>query len=186
MENKKESIKKDSKDKINETNKKLLIIAVPVMVILLVVGFISIDSLTNLMGNSVSDDKYTCEDSSYELKGNKCTKQVQEKAYLIGDVNKDNSIDGLDTVLLQKNFAGKVELDDYQIILGDVNKDGLVDTRDFAYIQRYIKNGSSGTLGATNYINQYACRENFEFKDEICYGTITVDAIYKGDTTVGN
>ena len=69
MESKKESVKNESNNKINETNKKLLIIAVPVVVILLVVGFVSIDSVTNLMGNSVSNDKYTCEDSSYELKG---------------------------------------------------------------------------------------------------------------------
>ena len=186
MESKKESVKNESNNKINETNKKLLIIAVPVVVILLVVGFVSIDSVTNLMGNSVSNDKYTCEDSSYELKGDKCTKQVQEQAYLIGDVNKDNSIDVLDTVLLQKNFAGKVQLDDYQKILGDVNKDGVVDTIDLAYIRKYIGNGSSGTLGATNYINQYACREGLELKDGTCYGTITVDAIYKDSNSVSS
>lgn len=185
MESKKDSIKKDSNDKISETNKKLMIIAVPVVVILLVVGFISIDSVTHLMGNSATGNKYTCEDSTFELKGNKCVKQVNEKAYLIGDVNKDGAIDVLDTVLLQKNFSGKVALDDYQKILGDVNKDGVVDTVDLAYINKYIGSGTTGTLGATNYINQYACREGLELKGETCNGTIVVDAIYKEDTTGG-
>lgn len=185
MESKKGIRKKEKNDNISETNKKLMIIAVPVVVILLVIGFISIDSITHLMGNSATGDKYTCEDSTFELKGNECVKQVTENAYLIGDVNKDGAIDVLDTVLLQKNFAGKVTLDDYQQILGDVNKDGLVDTVDLGYINKYVSTGTTGTLGATNYINQYACREGLELKDDTCNETIVVDAIYKEDTTGG-
>ena len=177
--------KNDSKKSLNDTNKKLLFVAAPILVAIFVVGLISTSNMLGLMGNSVSEE-YTCEDSSFELKGNKCVKEVKEKAYVIGDVNKDGVIDVHDTVLLQKSTVDKVELDDYQKILGDVNKDGAVDVLDVVLMQKYMGADTNGTLGATHYINQAACAEGFKLKRGYCYGTITVDAIYIGNDNSAN
>ena len=158
MKDDKKIEKKDNKQMLNDTNKKLLFIAIPIVVILVIIALISTGSFSDLMGNSVSDnDNYVCEDSTFTKQGNKCIKNVQEKAYRIGDINKDGAVDVLDTALIQK----------------------------------YISENTSGTIGATHYINQTACRFGLKLKRGYCYGTITVDAIYiennnNNDTTISS
>lgn len=192
MKDDKKIEKKDNKQMLNDTNKKLLFIAIPIVVILVIIALVSTGSFSDLMGNSVSDnDNYVCEDSTFTKQGNKCIKNVQEKAYRIGDINKDGVVDALDLSVLKQSNTDSITLDDYQQVLGDVNKDGAVDVIDTALMQKYIGENTSGTIGATHYINQTACRSGFKLKRGYCYGTITVDAIYiennnNNDTTISS
>ena len=58
-------------------------------------------------------------------------------AHLIGDVNRDGTVNVLDAVLVQKYSASKATLDDEQLYIGDVNDDGEVNVLDAVQIQKY-------------------------------------------------
>jgi hypothetical protein len=55
----------------------------------------------------------------------------------IGDVNGDETVDVLDSIMVQKYAAEKTTLDERQQYVGDVNDDGQVDVLDAADIQKY-------------------------------------------------
>ena len=87
-----------NKKKIGLHNPKtIFIVAIVFVFVLLVVVMLETGSLSNLMGNSVTD--YYCEEG-YALNGDKCIKTVKEKAYRIGDVNQDDTINDKDVTLI--------------------------------------------------------------------------------------
>ena len=63
---------------------------------------------------------------------------VNENAHgTIGDVNKDETIDILDAVMVQKHAVDRISFDDEQKYVADVNGDGTVDILDATQIQKY-------------------------------------------------
>ena len=56
---------------------------------------------------------------------------------IIGDVNRDGSVDVLDAADVQKYSTDKLELDKNQLMLADVNNDNNVDVLDAADIQKF-------------------------------------------------
>lgn len=58
----------------------------------------------------------------------------------IGDINGDNSIDALDSVVIQKYSVNRLSLNDTQLKAADVNRDGDVDILDATDIQKYSTN----------------------------------------------
>ena len=55
----------------------------------------------------------------------------------IGDVNGDETVDVLDSIMIQKYASEKAELDERQLYVADVNDDGQVDVLDASDIQKY-------------------------------------------------
>ena len=96
------------------------------------------------MGNSVVGDNY---------------KIIKEKAYAIGDVNRDGRINIADSQSIQRYVAELEKYDDYQKLLADVNKDGAVNMTDQTILRKYTVGYSNGTLGVQHYIGQKACLE---------------------------
>ena len=139
------------------------------------------------------DKEYTCQDQTYKLEGNVCTKTVNAKPILIGDVNKDGRIDVLDETLLQKYFAEKIKFDDTQMLLADLDNSGIVDVTDLTYMQLYLagkmnnkrNSGTSGT-GSSGYEafkigKTKICPSGYNFNSNktICSKIDTVSAIEK-------
>lgn len=61
-----------------------------------------------------------------------------EPEYMIGDINLDGRIDGMDSVLLLQSIAGWDLTGDINLDLGDVNGDGLIDGRDTVLMLQYL------------------------------------------------
>ena len=135
--------KKSDNELITQRNKKIFIIAIIAVLVFAVVLLFETGSLSNLMGNSVSDN--------YET--------VRETAYRIGDVNKDGKINIVDVDDLQKYVGELVEFDEYQIKLADVNQDGVVNVVDHSILRKYVSETISGTIGTTHSIGRYICNE---------------------------
>lgn len=60
-----------------------------------------------------------------------------ERAKQTGDINGDNVVDIMDSIIVQKYAAGKQILDAEQLALADVNADGTVDILDAMDIQKF-------------------------------------------------
>ena len=117
--------------------KKILMYIIPILIVLIGVTLISSGSLNRLMGNSIT--RYVCEDSTYTLNGNKCTKLIKEKANILGDVNKDTIVNTADVMIINASIKNVKALDDLAKVLADVNKDGNVDENDITIVSDYVK-----------------------------------------------
>jgi hypothetical protein len=59
-------------------------------------------------------------------------------AFLYGDINRDNKINILDAVLLQKCVAGSIEPSIMQQKIGDLNLDGTLDAQDVTLLMKFL------------------------------------------------
>lgn len=55
-----------------------------------------------------------------------------------GDVNRDGSVDVLDSIDIQKYTIEKIEFDDEQVSIADLNNDGEINVLDALVIQKYV------------------------------------------------
>lgn len=94
--------------------------------------------ITGLMGNSVIKSYYYCQDSSYTLKGNSCSKKLSANVVLMGDINQDGTIDSIDATMIIRYVEDNSYFDDFKKKLADVNGDNVVDSKDSELLQKYI------------------------------------------------
>ena len=177
----------NNKELRTHKNKLILTVAISMVFVFLVVGMFETGNLSKLMGNSVTE--YYCEDG-YKLKGDKCVKTVREKAYKIGDVNKDNKLNVNDVTEIQRYLAEFITFDDYQMTLADVNQDEVVNVTDVTILQRYLSNSFSGTMSAEHHIGEKICPKNSGYVvRNYCDIDITEDAKIKhnyGEYKIGD
>ena len=64
--------------------------------------------------------------------------QAKENA-LVGDLNRDEIVNGLDSLILSKYLNGKIGLSDQAIINADTNNDADVDVNDFQVLAMFVK-----------------------------------------------
>lgn len=164
----KKHVGRPSNDELrSRKNKQILIIGVVAVSIFLIVLLFETGTLSNLMGNSVTDGNY---------------KKIEEKAYEIGDVNKDGSINIMDVQSIGNYIVELEKYDDYQKILADVNKDGAVNTVDQTVLRKYISNYSSSSIGMQHHIGEKACLEGRPNNRGYCIRKIYIDSeILYGD-----
>ena len=163
------------KRKIN----KILLICIPIILICAVVTLIYKGSLSKLSGNSIIN--YYCDDG-YTLKNSDCIKIIKEKAYRIGDVNKDDNINIIDITSMEKYFGGNEEYDEYQIILADVNKDGSFNVVDETILRKYVSGYTGGSTIAQNSIGNYVCPDDYKLDINVCEKDEFVPAKKKEDS----
>ena len=164
----KKHVGRPSNDELrSRKNKKILVAGIVIVAVLAVVGVFEIGNFSNLMGNSVAGDNY---------------KKIEEKAYEIGDVNKDGSINIMDVQSIGNYIVELEKYDDYQKILADVNKDGAVNTVDQTVLRKYISNYSSSSIGMQHHIGEKACLEGRPNNRGYCIRKIYIDSqILYGD-----
>lgn len=65
------------------------------------------------------------------------TEEMPEVSIVLGDINEDGEIDFLDSIMILRNDAEFIKLNDKQIQSADVNKNGSIDFLDAIQILRY-------------------------------------------------
>lgn len=134
----------------SKRNKKILLIGVSIFLVVVIVVLITTGSLSNLMGNSVTE--YYCEDSSYKLEGNKCVKEIKERSAFLGDINLDDKVTNEDLDLLTRyiNYIDYDEADEevsnlkpIQIKAADVSEDNEVYNLDIDILREYLESSTS-------------------------------------------
>lgn len=162
-------------------NMKVLLYSAPILVIAFVAILGLTGNLNNLMGNSVTG--VYC-DNGYKLSGENCIKTLKEKAYFLGDVNKNNRIDVGDSTTIQKIVGDYITPDDFEKVLADTNEDGNVNVADLTLLQKYFAKDSVGTNSAESNIGKKrVCAAGYTLKGYYCYKTETIPAKSKGDTS---
>ena len=91
----------------------------------------------SLMGNSVTDIYYYCDDT-YKLSGSSCYKTEYMDSLLIGDIDNNNEININDITLIQQYLTGSTELSDNQLLVADINNDSRINGNDISIIQKYL------------------------------------------------
>ena len=169
------------KRKIN----KIYIIVASIILVSIIVVLISIGSLSNLIGDSVTNQFY-CEDSSYKLDGDKCVKEIKTKAAVLGDVNLDEKIDEQDVKLITDYVdyifyeEGENNLSDYQIKLADINQDGEVYYVDETILKEYL-DGTISTYGIyqENIGVSRFCEDGYTLNNDYCIKKDSKQALLK-------
>ena len=174
----------------NNKNKKVIVISIlSVVIVLSIIVLITTGGLSKLMGNSVTE--YYCEDSSYKLEGDKCVKEIKEKAAFLGDVNQDDKITNDDLELVNRyiNYVEFEEEDEeiskltpIQIKAADVSEDGDVYYLDIDLLKTYLEQNTA-TYGAyqENIGTKRICADDFKLEGTECIKKDIVDA--KAKTT---
>lgn len=162
-------------------NKKLLYIVLGVsgglLFILIFAMFIFNGfDLSSLMGNSVTNQFYYCEDSTYALKENKCLKTNTTSPSILGDVNGDGKVDEIDSETLKKYLGKTITLTEEQLVAADVNSDGIISVGDSENIRLYasgivVENGVIDSIGTLS-----VCPKNYNLSNGICTEFIEIDA----------
>ena len=67
-----------------------------------------------------------------------------------GDVNGDGVVSLIDATILQRYFAGMIELTDDQVKRGDYDQNGITDVTDVVLLQRYLAGMISSTYTVTS------------------------------------
>ena len=172
----------------NNKNKKVIVISIVSFVaVLSIIVLITTGGLSKLMGNSVTE--YYCEDSSYKLEGDKCVKEIKEKAAFLGDVNLDDKItnDDLDLVDRYINYVEFEEEDEeisklkpIQIKVADVSEDGDVYYLDIDLLKAYLEQNTA-TYGTyqENIGTKRICADDFTLEGTECIKKDIVDAKVK-------
>ena len=91
----------------------------------------------SLMGNSVTDIYYYCDDT-YKLSGSSCYKTEYMDSLLIGDIDNNNEININDITLIQKYLTESYKLSDNQLLVADINNDSRINGSDISIIQKYL------------------------------------------------
>lgn len=156
-----------------------------VLVILLIInGF----DFKSIMGNSVVETFYYCDDSTYTLEGNKCIKSDVSSALILGDVNLDGVVSDADLILLNSYLAKTSELNENQLIASDVNSDGIISVGDSENIRLFVNGHTTGSEYLVKIGSSYVCSKNYQLKENVCVSDISIDAksaSYKrGDVTL--
>lgn len=137
-----------------------------------------------LKNNSFNNELYYCIDSSYTLIKNTCTKYVANKAYILGDVNLDNSVDFNDINVIKEFLDEKKELNSLQLKLADINQDSQVEMDDVSFLQEHISNE------VDNIEKKLICDENYQLDKDICIKKVASEALkldyLKGDINQNN
>ncbi len=166
-------MKKKSKS-VSKANKKLSVSIVTFGFVFLGAILIVGGNITNLMGNSVTTNKYYCEEKGYVLKDNKCYGDFKYDAMILGDVNNSGDVDNKDVSTLA-SFINKEEgyvFDDFRFSASDLNKDGNVDNNDLKILQDYLnKSNTSTSIGLS-----YVCPADYKLNDTSCEKSDVVDA----------
>lgn len=171
--------------KNNHNKKKILLISIIIIIVLLVlliIGIIFGFDFNKLMGNSLTNAYYYCEDSSFTLKGEYCYKTNYTEPVLMGDVNKDGTISIFDVTEIQKYANNMIEFDEVQLIVSDVNNDGVINNDDATLLQKSIANLDKnydtvgGTVGTTYTLGKdKVCPKNYQLdfnKDSCIYNQV--------------
>lgn len=137
-----------------------------------------------LKNNSFNNELYYCIDSSYTLIKNTCTKYVASNAYMLGDVNLDNSVDVDDINVIKDFLEEKKELNSLQLNLADVNNDSQVEMDDVSLLQDDIYNKID------NIERKLICDEDYQLDKDICIKKVASEALkldyLKGDINQNN
>lgn len=151
-------------------NKKMVfIISISIIILLsiFIIGLISGYDFNKLMGNSLTQTYYYCDDSTFTLQGQYCYKMNYKEPLLMGDVNKDGNISIADVTEIQLYVQRHSGFDSDQIRLADVNGDGTIDNEDTVLLQRYSaglsvqSSTSGGTIGGSNIIGDKLCPKGY-------------------------
>ena len=144
-----------------------------VLVILLIInGF----DFKSIMGNSVVETFYYCDDSTYTLEGNKCIKSDVSSALILGDVNLDGVVSDADLILLNSYLAKTSELNENQLIASDVNSDGIISVGDSENIRLFVNGHTTGSEYLVKIGSSYVCPKNYQLKENVCVSDISIDA----------
>ena len=139
------------------------------------------------MGNSVVE--YYCEDTSYNLEGNKCVKEVKERSVMLGDINIDDKITDEDLDLLTR-YIDYIEyeqsdeevsnLTPIQIKAADISEDNEVYNVDVDILKAYLEHNTD-TLGTyqENIGVKRVCNDGFTLDGNDCVKKEIVDAKVK-------
>jgi len=173
--------KKDFFDIKTMDKKKLTIyIAVGVSLIFIIVLILVIllggVNFKSIMGNSVVETFYYCDDKSYTLESNKCIKSDTVPVIVLGDVNLDGTVSDADLILLNGYLAKTSQLTENQLIASDVNSDGIISVGDSENIRLYVNGHTTGSEYLSKIGNAYVCPKNYELKGNICVSNISIDA----------
>lgn len=135
---------------LNKDSKKKFLLIIGLSVLFIGVGIILIatNSLSGLMGDSVTE--YYCEDSSYNLEGTNCVKEIKEKSILLGDLDGDDKVTEADlkvmSIYVDKVFDEEnPEFTEEQILAADISKDDEIFDNDLTLLKEYF--GGNGSMG---------------------------------------
>ena len=146
-------------------------------IILLILSFLTRNfNLKSIMGNSLVEGFYYCDDSTYTLNGNQCIKTNTSSPNVLGDVNSDGKVDETDSETLKNYLAKTITLTDEQLVAADVNSDGIVSVGDAENIRLY----ATGHAAESEYLSKIGttkvCLKNYELKNNMCIEEVKVDA----------
>ena len=151
--------------------KKMIKIFVPVIVILIVVLLFASNNMSGIMGNYVCN--YTCL-SGWNLQGDKCVKNAQTQSFILGDVNKDNTVNEQDYVIIKQYINTKRKLSYIEKAVADINGDGEVNSYDI-----YSPNSSVDTGGEGEFNFEGKCPSKNRTEDYVDNGVkMTVNVVY--------
>lgn len=182
----KKHVGRPSNDEIKRRRtKKLILVGIPMILIVIVIALVASGSLSKLMGNSVVNEEYYCEDASYQLQGNECVKATIKKAGLYADVNSDDIIDDKDLNILNDYVKdnSSVSLNQLQLKVADINTDGMINELDVQILENYFtKVSGSGSSYSERIGIERVCEDEYTLKRNQCVGVETVPAKIKVNT----
>ena len=178
---------KNSSFKLKERrNKKILMVATPIVLVVLIITLIATGSLSKLSGNSVVS--YYCEDSSYELEGTNCVKTIVKESVLLADINSDKTVDENDLNLLN-NYVKSGMNDNFselQFKVADINSDGMVNEMDVQILEGYFSNVAATAAGYSEKIGiERFCEDGYTLNGESCVIKETIPA-QKKETSISS
>ena len=165
-------------------NKRILsIIGVSILFVVLIITLIVTGSLSKLMGNSTTE--YYCEDTSYNLEGSKCVKQLREKSILLGDLDGDDKVTEADLKVMEEYINRFYEEEDpqftdEQILAADISKDDEIFDNDLTLFKQYFGgNGSMGNVYSDTIGVERNCKVGYTLNGTWCIKKDVINAKVK-------
>lgn len=122
----------------NISKKKIFLMASPIVLIIALVVIIKIKySFFNNVKKKVVASQYKCE-TNYKLKNKKCILTKEQSPVLLGNVNRDQSVDQTDVDVLEL-LIDTSDFDDLSYTASDINRDGMVDGTDLKLLTSYVQ-----------------------------------------------
>ena len=134
--------------------KQMLKILIPGgLVALAVVMIIGSTGLRGLMGASIGDCSYKCEEGWTPGENNVCYLESEDitknlSSYVLGDTNNDGVMNAQDYDQINSDITNGVELDNIKQAIYDINQDGEVNTEDLTAFNDAIS--STSTVGTVS------------------------------------